>query len=265
MVGIPSSTTGRTVTGPRSVACSINANNTYPEGTALQQRLSAQNPSLQNDSMRFDFNVVEAPTGRFQGTMENSIADIRLNLNTKINTVKQDGVKDLIIKIVQDIIIPIAIIVGILTALIGALTIVTSSDSKSTSKGAAYIGRGIAGIILMMSAYYLTDVLWGDILHNGLLDTVSGDTIAQQLYTKIAFPFIKLASYLVVGVMFVILVMHVFQYLGQDADTSRKKSMEFIIRNVVGILMILGATDIVEAIYGKRSDVVSGNTNLGNV
>jgi hypothetical protein len=86
-----------------------------------------------------------------------------------------------------------------------------------------------------------------------------------MLYNNILYPFIKLAIYLVLGAMFVILVGRVITFLfGNDAD-AQKKAGTLIGWNVISMLVIIGAKQIVEAIYGKQEDVIKEITNLGEV
>jgi hypothetical protein len=62
--------------------------------------------------------------------------------------------------------------------------------------------------------------------------------------------------------MFVILVTRVITFLfGSDAD-AQKKAGTLIGWNVLSMLIIIGAKQIVEAIYGKQADVVRDVTNL---
>jgi len=66
--------------------------------------------------------------------------------------------------------------------------------------------------------------------------------------------------------MFVILVTRVITFLfGSDTD-AQKKAGTLIGRNVISMIIIIGAKQIVEAIYGKQSAVTSPNaTNLGEI
>jgi hypothetical protein len=85
------------------------------------------------------------------------------------------------------------------------------------------------------------------------------------LYDKIAYPFIKFAIYLVLGAMFVILLTRVMSFLfGTDAD-AKKKAGTLIGRNIIGMLVIIGAKQIVEAVYGKYTAVVKDISNLGEI
>jgi len=65
--------------------------------------------------------------------------------------------------------------------------------------------------------------------------------------------------------MFIILLTRVMSFLfGSDAD-ARKKAGTLIGRNIVGMLVIIGAKQIVEAVYGKYTAVVKDISNLGEI
>ena len=102
-----------------------------------------------------------------------------------------------------------------------------------------------------------------------LLNPASGEIkwyeMAAWLYDKIIYPFIKFAIYLVLGAMFVILVTRVITFLfGSDTD-AQKKAGTLIGWNVISMLIIIWAKQIVEAIYGKQTAVVKDITNLWEV
>jgi hypothetical protein len=63
--------------------------------------------------------------------------------------------------------------------------------------------------------------------------------------------------------MFVLLVSRVITFIfGSDAD-AQKKAGTLIGRNIISMLIIIGAKQIVEVIYGKQEDVMNANvTNL---
>jgi hypothetical protein len=68
---------------------------------------------------------------------------------------------------------------------------------------------------------------------------IKGYEIASGLYDKILYPFIKLAIYLVLGAMFVILVSRVITFLfGSDSD-AQKKAGTLIGWNVIAMLVII--------------------------
>ncbi len=85
--------------------------------------------------------------------------------------------------------------------------------------------------------------------------------MAESLYENIALPFIKLAVYLVVGILFFILAARVFTFLTSNDEGIRKKAAGMIGRTVGGILIIMAAKQLVEAVFGKRREVFTENAD----
>lgn len=75
-----------------------------------------------------------------------------------------------------------------------------------------------------------------------------------------------MAIYIVLGVMFVILVTRIFSFIGSPDDSVKKKSMTIILWNIVAMLLIIAAKWIVEAVYGRKEEVLNQNAqNLGDI
>jgi hypothetical protein len=54
---------------------------------------------------------------------------------------------------------------------------------------------------------------------------------------------------MVVGLLFIILLIHVGRFLFSASEDVKKHAQTIIIWNIIGILIILGATNIVQLIY----------------
>ena len=162
----------------------------------------------------------------------------------------------------MNVLVPLIIILGILSAILGFYKLMFSSDDKAVQEGTRYIIFGVIGIILIMSTKFIGQNVFDMLSANEIV----GKTMAKDLYEKIIFPFIKFAIYLVLGAMFVILVGRVITFIfGKDADTV-KKAWTLIARNVISMLVIIGAKQIVEVIYGAQDKVVNENiTNLWEI
>jgi hypothetical protein len=71
--------------------------------------------------------------------------------------------------------------------------------------------------------------------------------------------------YLVLGAMFIILLSRVISFLfGSDAD-AKKKAGTLIGWNIISMFVIIGAKQIIEAVYGKQADVAKSISNLGEI
>ncbi|HMS91150.1 MAG TPA: hypothetical protein PKC87_02940, partial [Candidatus Absconditabacterales bacterium] len=207
------------------------------------------------------FEIVQAD--RFDLALSKSIESISKNLEAAEGAKGAQGAQNFLFNTIMNVLVPLIIILGILSAILGFYKLMFSSDDKATSEGTRYIIYGVIGIILIMSAKFIGQNVF-DLL-TPASGQIKGYEIASGLYDKILYPFIKFAIYLVLGAMFVILVSRVITFLfGSDSD-AQKKAGTLIGWNVIAMLVIIGAKQIVEAIYGKQDAVVKDITNLGEV
>jgi multisubunit Na+/H+ antiporter MnhB subunit len=138
-----------------------------------------------------------------------------------------------------------------------------SSDENAVKEWTNYIIYGVIGIIVIMSAKFIGQNIYDIITVDWWIEWYK---IATSLYDKILYPFIKLAIYLVLGAMFVILLWRVITFLfGSDTD-AQKKAGTLIWRNIISMLIIIWSKQIVEVIYWARDKVVNENmTNLWEI
>lgn len=116
----------------------------------------------------------------------------------------------------------------------------------------------------MMSASYITNIIFDGVFSGGNLDTFSGVNAVQILYDTIVFPFLKMVIYIVIGIMFLLLLTRVFTFIFSPSEEIKDKSITIIVWNTVSILIILMAKQLVEFVYGKKDDVLNQNAqNLG--
>lgn len=87
--------------------------------------------------------------------------------------------------------------------------------------------------------------------------TLAGQEIAAQIYNTLLFPIIKMLMYIIIGILFISLFISLFKYLFSPAEDIEKKALTIIIRNTIGIITIVLAKYIVEAIFGKYDTVVN--------
>lgn len=236
-------------TGKKTMVCKINPSLLWTAGD-----LSI------NNIRTGTFEIVEAD--RFDLALSKSIQSISENLEAAEGATGTQGLQNFLYNKIMNVLVPLIILIGILSAILGFYKLMFSSDEKATQEGTRYIIFGIIGIILIMSAKFI-----GQNVFDMLTGTeIVGKTMAQWLYEKIIFPFIKLAIYLVLGAMFVILVGRVITFIfGTDAD-AQKKAGTLIWWNVISMLVIIGAKQIVEVIYGAQDKVVNENiTNLWEI
>lgn len=217
--------------------------------------------NLSNNTWSGEFEVVKAD--RFDLALSRSIESIKMNLEAAEWAKWAQGLQNFLFNKIMNVLVPLIIIIGILSAILGFYKLMFSSDENAVKEWTRYIVFGVIGIIVIMSAKFI-----GQNVYDMLTDTAGIEwyKIASGLYDRILFPFIKFAIYLALGAMFVILVSRVITFLfGTDAD-AQKKAGTLIGWNVISMLVIIWAKQIVEVIYGARDKVVNENiTNLGDV
>lgn len=210
---------------------------------------------------------------RFDIAMNRSIDSIKQNLDAPeilsdvSATPWADAVKDFLMKKILDILVPLIVTLWILIALLGFYKVLFSSDEKSIWEGTNYIIYWVIGIIIIMSAKFISSALYNNIFQQGILWywSVQWYDLAQKIYEQIAFPFIKLAIYLALGVLFVILASRALSFVFWSDDDTKKKAGTIIAWNVVGMLIIIASKQVIEFIYGKQEDVVKAVSNLGEI
>ncbi len=202
--------------------------------------------------------------------LEESIQPIENNIDVGSPAQWASGVRDFIINTFYTIGFPLIFGVGLLMAILWIIGLLFSDEEWERAKALKIIGYGVAGIVIIVSARYITYTLLGEsgtwwllFSHEG---TVSGISIAQDLYDKIMYPFIKIGFMLIAWVLFVMLLVRVLGFLSNPSDDTHKQSLAIIGWNALGILLIIGAKSIVELIYGKKEAVVNpDSTSLGEI
>jgi len=237
--------------GQKTMTCSINpgVSNGYTDVAASNNTWSAT------------FEIVEAE--RFDLALSKSIASINKNLEAAEWATGTQWLQNFLFNNIMNVLVPLIIILWILSAILWFYKIMFSPDDAAVKEWTRYIIFWVVGIIIIMSAKFIGQNVFD------LLTPASGEIkwfeMASWLYDKILYPFIKLAMYLVLGAMFVILVSRVITFLfGSDSD-AQKKAGTLIWWNVISMLIIIWAKQIVQAIYGKQDDVVKDITNLWEV
>lgn len=220
-----------------------------------------------NNALWFDFGVTVAPGGRFDLALDRSIENIQQNLDPAESALGSEGVINFVRSNVLNLLIPIIIILWVVLAIVGFYKMMFSDSEEWIKEWSKYVIRGIVGIIIMMSSRYLANtVLFENILSSGNLQTFNGIQVAQTIYNDGVFPFIKIAMYLALGVLFIIVVARVLTYLTSPSEDVQKQAATLITWNVIGILIILWAKQIVELILGKQADVMEESAQgLGDI
>ena len=169
-------------------------------------------------------------------------------------------------------IINLFIVVWIAVAFFWWYKILTSDSEKKKKNGIRLVIFGIVWIIIMISARFIaTSLVWWEWILKQQFDRFdlgisepdpSGVVIAKALYNTIIFPFIKIALYLVVWVLFVMMVAKVVSFVTSTDEWVKKKAWWVIIRCVVGILIVMWSKQLVEGIMWKQEKVLNENAKM---
>lgn len=72
-----------------------------------------------------------------------------------------EGVRDTIIAVLQKVIVPVIVIIGVLMAILGFYEIMSSEKADDQKKGFSYVLWGVVGIIIILSASFIANRLVG--------------------------------------------------------------------------------------------------------
>ncbi len=218
--------------------------------------------------LSFQLFSITFATWRYEYSLGEAIAPIKENLNTPQPNDPQwwgNTLINFLFNIIDDFVIPLAISAWILIGILWAYKVLFSSDEKEVWNWWKMLIFGVIWIIIMISAKYIWSVLFEDIFASWNLTWITGVELSQALYSKIAYPFIKIALYLALTVIFIILLAKSISLITKSDWSSQKKAVWMIWRSAVSILIIIWTKNIVEGIYWKQDDVFSAAENLWEI
>ncbi len=157
--------------------------------------------------------------------------------------------------------IDVFIVIWIAMAFLGGYKIMTSNSEDKMKEWIRYVIFGVLWIIIMASARFLAEWLVGN---EGIISEQfpTGEAapkwviMAEQIYNNIMFPFIKVALYLVVGVLFFMMAAKVVTFVISTDEVAKKKAWWIILWCIVWIFIVLWSKQIVEAVMWEQSDVL---------
>jgi hypothetical protein len=175
-----------------------------------------------------------------------------------------------VIDIVDKFVFPLLIAASILTIVIGLYDLMFTGK-EDIEKGTKYIIFGVLGIVIIQSAKFITSTYIGIVTKvvpsENTNQAINFAQSAYEIYNQLIMPFINVFMYVVIGVLFVILLVHVMRFITSSEEDVAAKAKSIMISNVVGIIVILLAKTMVETIYGKQETVIrsSAATNLWDI
>lgn len=161
--------------------------------------------------------------------------------------------------------IDIFIVVWIAVAFIGGYKIMTSDKEESMKEWIRLVVFGIIGIIIMASARFLAEwLVWGDGVISGQFVGTNPSWIdfSENLYNNIVYPFIKIALYFVIWILFFVMAGKVIGFATATDDSAKKKAGWIIIWCVIWILIVMWSKQLVEAVMGKQEKVLEATNRI---
>jgi len=209
-------------------------------------------------------NFTLASNSPYDNVLDNTINWESLDSAINHDVVENEKWSNLVNEQVKAIIwyaIDVFIVIGIALAFFGGYTIMTSNSEDKMKEWIRLIVFGILWIIIMMSARFLAEWLVWD---RGLISTEFLKwedplwvNLAKNLYEKLLYPFIKVALYLVIWILFFMMAAKVITFVISTDEAAKKKAWWIIIWCVVGILIIMWSKQIVEAVMGSQDEVLN--------
>lgn len=215
----------------------------------------------------FGLNVANWAGGNgnnFDSVMVSSTQSIQWHLDNKIVEWSNRDTTLAIIQKVIDVFFEVMVVVWVLVAMIGFYQILTSGDESKIKTWVLTLVYWVLWIILMYSAKYLTSVIFWIYTTTSwsVATSLSTVEIIRTIYDDMMYPFIKIAIYLSLWILVILMMFRVFTYITSQDESTKKKSMMVIVWTTIGMLIISWAKQIVEAVYWNQTSVMSGKTNL---
>lgn len=200
-------------------------------------------------------------TNNFSTALEKATVSVNDHLDTAPTDASKAGAVRRIIEKTAAVIFPVLVIVAVLLTMVGLYTVL--SDPGKIKEGMQMIMNGIIGIILLFSARYLSYVIFNNLFGTGQGGEIIVADLLKNLYSQMVYPFLKLAIYFALGILVLIMMSRVFTYITAQDDKVKTKAMGVFTWTTAGMLIITGAKQIVEAIYGKQETVLA--TKVSNL
>lgn len=158
-----------------------------------------------------------------------------------------EAARNLIIDIARNIMLPIVISIALILWIFSFYKLKLSTNTDDMKKSAQWLMWWMFWIILMVSAIFIVSNL---ITQQWDLNVRTWWNLAVTIYNNIIFPFLRLGLFFVSSFLFIILIIHARKMIISKEDV-KNKARTIVIRNSLGILLLLWASYLVEIIYWR--------------
>lgn len=188
--------------------------------------------------------------------------DIKILPDT-LNDKWADWIRDFLISIAKQIMMPLAIVVGLVMWFIAFYKLIFSDkEADMRDKAKWYFIWGVVGVIVMVSAVFLQWQIISEtweiesgtaVISKEWLDSPA--KMAVGLYDKIISNFVWLFMYIAVWILFMLLLLSIIRIVTKwHKEEITKHASRMIVWNIIGIVTIITATNIVQLIYWKSTE-----------
>lgn len=202
-------------------------------------------------------------TDNFKWLLEQAVEPIQEHLDSSApNSIiygGADGAVIFVIDLFKTYIFPLVIVLTILTAIFGFMEIMLSDTEDKRKKWTDYFIWWIIWIIIFTSAEFIFNGFYG------IMQTLKGggistrNEVADDVYAEIAFPLLKLAMYLLMSWLFIILLVKSIQFVVNPSDKAADQWKNIILSAAIWIIVISLAKTLVEAVYNKEADITASS------
>lgn len=161
-----------------------------------------------------------------------------------------------------DYAIDVFIVIWIAIAFFWAYKIMFSNKEDAFKEWISLIVYGILWVIIMVSAKFIAGTLIDNLNSNITTGSVSGINLASDLYENLMYPFIKVALYLVVWVLFIMMAIKVVNFIISTDEAAKKKAWWIILWCAIWILIVMGSKQMVEGIMWKQEKVLDVTSTM---
>lgn len=216
----------------------------------------------------FDASLYDSLQGTAQG------ATVRERIETNTYQISWgwgtfwEQIRDFLLYIWSEILIPVIILVWIIFAMIGFYKIMVSDTEEETKSWGQFLLRWVVGILIMVSASFIANTLvgieettpfqwWAWSIASTISSGAGWWEIARVMYEDLIYPFLGLAFDIIIWVLFIFVLIEAFKYLTATDDSSWKKAFTLLLYSAIWTIIIIISKALVELIYGQYSDVIA--------
>lgn len=185
-----------------------------------------------------------------------------------LDSLNWEGIRDFLLLVWSEILIPVFIFIGIIFALIWFYKVMVADTNEEMQKASYFLLWWVVGILIMVSAGFIVDTLVGinesnpfQWWANSIAGTISSGAwwweIARAMYDQLFYPFLGLAFDLIIWVLFIFVLIEAFKYLTSGTDDTQKQAFSLLLYSAIGTITIIISKALVELVYGEYTDVVA--------